>query len=148
MSSPAMAPPNLTPIQISSVTQEPERDKVEPYQEVTVRANVTDQIVGVGYVMLEYSVNGDSTWNSSNMIFNEALGLYEGVIPGQPENTFVKYYVHASDKINHHWVNEDNYGQYYVYTIIPELPSVAMLLLLLIFSSFVTIMVKRRSTKI
>jgi len=118
LSSPSMAPPILSPIQISTVTQEPEQDKVEPYQEVTVKANVTDQIVGVGDVIIYYSINGGSTWNYSNMIFNETSGLYEGIIPGQPENTLVKYYIHASDKIHHHYVNEDNHGQYYVYTAI------------------------------
>jgi len=144
--SPAIAPPNLSPIQIHSVTQEPEQDMVVLYQEVTVRANVTDQIIGVGDAILCYSVNGGSTWNYSNMICNKTLGLYEGIIPGQPENTLVKYYVHASDKLHYHYVNEDNHGQYYVYTVIPEFPSTLMLLILIILSTL-TIIFMKKATK-
>jgi hypothetical protein len=147
LTSAAISPPSLSSIQISTVTQEPEQDKVEPYQEVTVRANVTDQIIGVGNVMLGYSIDEGSTWNYSNMVYNETLGLYEGIIPGQPENTLVKYYVHASDVANDYYVNEDNHGQYYVYAVIPEFPSATIMLLLAIFSMLCTILGKKKLRK-
>jgi len=151
LSSPAVAPLNLTRIQIFSLSQEPEQNEVKPYQEVTVRANVTDQIVGVGEVILEYSVNEGATWNYSYMIYNETLGLYESVILGQPENTLVKYYVVASDKFNNHyayWPDQGDLSQpiYCVYTVIPEFSSTIIFLLALLFTTFATIIIGKKKT--
>lgn len=144
LTSPAVAPPVLSTIQISAVIQEPEQNKVEPYQEVIVRANVTDQIIGVGKVLLGYSVDG-GPFNYLTMIYNETLGLYEGIIPGQEENVLVKYYVHASDMVNEYNVNEDNYGQYYAYTVIPEFPQPTILLLFAFITLIATILLKKKA---
>ena len=148
LTSPAIAPPVLSNIQISAVTQEPEPEKVEPHQEVIVRANVTDQIFGVGTVMLGYSTDGGLTWNRLTMYYNETLGLYEAVIPGQEENVFVKYYIYASDKINEYYVNEDNNGQYFTYTVVPEFPSITILLLLMLVTLIAIIPLKKRKTRL
>ncbi len=142
LTSPSMAPANLTyPIHISSIIQEPERDKVEPYQEVTVKANVTDQIVGVGQVILEYYVNGSSTANHVAMIYNETSRLYEAIIPQEPENTVVEYSVVAWDKFADHYARAPVYC---IYTVIPEFPSIAILLILLIFLTLVIILATRK----
>jgi len=144
LTSPAIAPPVFSNIQISAVTQEPGPEKVEPHQEVIVRANVTDQIFGVGTVMLDYSTDGGLTWNRLTMYYNETLGLYEAVIPGQEENVFVKYYIYASDKINEYYVNENNNGQYFTYTVVPEFPSITILLLLMLVTLIAIIPLKKR----
>jgi len=149
---PAVAPANLTyPIHISSLIQEPEIE-VEPYQEVAARANVTDQIVEVGGVLLQYSLDGGSTWHNLDMIYNKTSELYEAVVPGQPENTVVEYLVIAWDKFNDHyayWPDQGDFLQpvYYVYTVIPEFSFIAILLMLLVFSTLV-ILAKKRFEKV
>jgi uncharacterized protein Usg len=150
LTAPAVAPANLTyPICITTLTQEPE-DKVEPYQEVKIKANVTDEVVGVGEVMLQYSVDGGLTWNFSSIIYNETSRLYEGIIPGQPENTVVQYIVIASDKFHNYyayWPDQGAFTQppvYCVYTVIPEFPSTAFLLIFLALLTMpITITVKK-----
>lgn len=150
LTAPAVAPPHLRPIQISNVIQEPESDKVEPYQEVTVRANVTDQILGVGGVLLQYSLDGGSTWHNLDMVYNETSGLYEAAIPGQPENTVVNYLVIAWDKFyNHyaHWPDQGDFLQpnYCTYTVIPEFPLAVILTLLMILSVVVIVLAKKQN---
>lgn len=146
----AVAPSNLTyPICILSLAQEPEIE-VEPYREVAVRANVTDQVVGVGGVLLQYSINGGSTWQNLDMIYNETSELYEAIIPGQPENTIVKYLIIAWDKFNDHhayWPDQGDFLQpnYCTYIIIPEFSSPIILPLMLILFLVVVVFTKKQN---
>ncbi len=139
LTQPAVTPANLTyPIQISNLIQEPEIE-VQPYQEVTVKVNVNDQIVGVGFVFLQYSTDGGSTWHDLGMIYNETSGLYEAVIPGQPKDTIVEYAVIAYDKFREHWTNCSGH-----YTVIPEF-SFTAILLMLVFSALVIVLAKKKT---
>jgi len=122
----------------------PEND-VEPDQEVKVLVNVTDFVSGVKIVALYYT--NDTIWRSVPMAFNTTSALWEAIIPGHVEGTQVKYRIEAYDNAENVAV-EDDAGQCYTYTVIPEFPSVTMLLLLLIFSSFVIALMKRRPKKI
>lgn len=146
----AIAPANLTyPICILSLAQEPEGE-VEPYQGVAVRANVTDQVVGVGGVSLQYSIDGGSTWQNLDMIYNETSELYEAIIPGQPENTTVKYLIIAWDEFNDHyayWPDQGDFLQpnYCTYIIIPEFSSPMILPLMLILFLVVVVFTKKQN---
>ena len=70
-------------------------------------------------------------------------GLYEGIIQGQHAGTIVKYKIIAYDNAENYIV-EDNNGQYYDYTVVPEFSSSLLtLLMLMILSSIFAIITKK-----
>ncbi|MBS7646694.1 MAG: hypothetical protein QW566_00100 [Candidatus Jordarchaeales archaeon] len=147
---PAVAPANIIyPTRILSVIQEPE-SLIQPYQGVVVKANVTNQAVGVGGVLLQYRVNG-STWYNLDMVYNETSGLFEAVIPGQPENTVVEYLVIAWDRFNGgytYWPDQGDFTgplKYCTYIIVTEFPSVTFLLLFITILSTITVLLTRKN---
>jgi len=126
---------------------------VEPDQNVKVLVNVTDSLSGVKNVILSYNLN-DSTivtpflWIDVPMTLNSTTGLYETTIPGQSEGILVRYEIAAYDNAGNRMV-EDNSGQYYVYTVIPEFPSTTILPLLMLTTLIVTVLLKKkRKTKL
>ena len=118
-------------------------DDVQPDQEVKVSVNVTDSLSGVKNVLLSYNLNDSPVWTNVTMAFNLTTGLYEAIIPEQQADTLVKYKITAYDNAGNNRV-EDNSGQYYVYTIIPEFPSTVIFLLALLFTTFAVIIGKKR----
>jgi hypothetical protein len=116
-----------TPPLIWDVKRQPEGD-VQPKQTVRILANITDLLSGIRDVILSYSINSDPMWTNITMTLNTTTGAYEGTIQGQQANTLVKYKIAAYDNARNCMV-EDNSGQYYVYTVIPEFPSPIILAL-------------------
>jgi len=121
-------------------SQMPESD-IQPDQEVRVSVNVTDFMSDVKNVTLLYSLNNNDVWIDLPMTFNSTTGFYEAIIPGQQADTLLKYKITAYDIAENYKV-EDNNGQYYVYTVIPEFSSTLLLLLTMILSILVIILVK------
>jgi hypothetical protein len=97
-------------------------------------------------VTLLYAVNDSSSWTPIPMTFNLSLKLYEAVIPGQPESTRVKYKIVAFDKVGNK-AEQDNFGQYFNYVVIPENISTAALLTLIILTSNTLIFIKAKLKK-
>jgi len=129
---------------ILEVKRQPEGD-VEPGQSVKVLVNATDSLSGIRNVMLSYNINNSLTWTNITMTLNTTTGLYEETIQGQQANTLVKYKVISYDNAGNLKV-EDNHGQYYVYTVIPEFPSTMFLLLFLIVALALSVF-KKKATK-
>jgi hypothetical protein len=124
----------------------PEGD-VQPNQEVKVSVNVTDAISGVKNVALSYNLDDSEVWIDLPMTFNMTTGFYEAIIPGPNETTVVKYRIIAYDNTGNQGV-EDNSGQYYVYTVIPEVTSTLILLMLMLTTLIATVLQKKkRKTK-
>jgi hypothetical protein len=65
------------------------------------------------------------------------------MILGQSEETYVKYKIVAYDNAGNMAV-EDNAGQYYAYTVIPEFPSSLILLLVMVLSVLAVVLIKRK----
>jgi transforming growth factor-beta-induced protein len=129
---------DVTPPSISNVSQEPEiPDDGEP---VTITAIVTDAESGVYNVVLSYSTDGEQTWNNVTTIKTTG-DTYEGQIPGLPAGTEVQYQIIAYDNVGNPAV-EDNAGEY-VYTVIPEFPSIALIAIFMILSLLATILIKK-----
>lgn len=80
------------------------------------------------------------------MSYNETSGFYEGIIPAQAADTWVKYEIIAYDNAENQ-AEQNNANQYFVYHIIPEFPSTIILLLVMILATVVTILTKRRFFK-
>jgi len=116
---------------------------VEPDQEVKILVNVTDFMSDTKNVTLSYNLNDSAIWTDLPMVLNSTTGLYETIISGQQANTLVRYTIAAYDNAGNHRV-EDNSGQCYVYTVIPEFPSTVIFLLALLFTTFAVIIGKKR----
>ena len=130
---------DVTPPSISNVSQEPEIP--DDGETVTITVIVTDAESGVYNVTLSYSTDGGQTWNNVTMI-NTTGDTYEGQIPGLSAGTEVQYKIIAYDNVGHPAV-EDNAGEYYVYTVIPEFPSIALIAIFMILSLLATILIKK-----
>jgi hypothetical protein len=132
---------------ILEVKRQPEAD-VEPSQPVKILVNATDSLSGLGNLILSYNINNSLIWTNTTMILNATTGLYEATIQGQQAYTLIKYKIIACDNAGNRVV-EDNNGQYYVYTVIPEFPSALILLLFTLTTLFATVLLKtKRSTSL
>lgn len=114
---------------------------VEPYQEVRVSVNVTDLVSRVKNVTLYYT--NDTIWYSVPMAFNTTSALWEAIIPGHMEATQVKYRIEAYDNAGNK-AQDDNAGEYFTYTVIPEF-SLVIILLLFMITSIISIIFTREN---
>jgi parallel beta-helix repeat protein len=132
-----------TPPSITNISQDPEiPDHLET---VTVTVVVTDDESGVYNVTLSYSTDGGETWN--NVTMQKTTGdTYQEEIPGLPDGTHVQYKITAYDNVGNPAV-EDNAGEYYVYTVIPEFPTWTSMLLILTALTAAIAIYKRRQLK-
>lgn len=127
---------DTNPASIRSVLQMPEKE-IQPYQDVGIAVNVTDQLSGVSEVILAYSLNYSATWTHLPMYFCR-IDLYQAVIPGQSIETSVQYRIVACDCAGNQAI-DDNNGYNYAYIVVPELSPFSMLLLLVISTALVCI---------
>jgi len=134
---------DVNPPHIGVPTQEPPSDMVMPYQNVTVSVNITDAESGVKNATLHYNINNTATWIDVVMSYNSTSRLYYAMILGRSEETYVKYKIVAYDNAENMAV-EDNAGQYYAYTVIPEFPSSLILLLVMVLSVLAVVLAKRK----
>jgi hypothetical protein len=132
---------DVSPPYIERPTQDPPANNVQPGQPVKVSVNVTDPESGVKNVTLYYT--NDTKWNTVPMEFNNVTGLWEATIPGHDLGTTIKYMIEAYDNCGNHAV-ENNAGQYYVYTVIPEFTSPISLVILITVSTVATIAFKKK----
>jgi len=137
---------DVTPPVIGIPIQDPPPDMVMPYQNVTVSVSITDTESGVRNATLQSNLNNSGTWVTLVMSYNSTSGLYYATILGQPEQTYVKYRIVAYDNAENMAV-EDNAGQYYTYTVIPEFSSATILALFMILTVLVAVFARKRLSK-
>ena len=135
--------PDITPPTIGAPSQDPDFTAVEPHQNVTITANITDAESGIREAILSYTTDEGQTWTNTTMI-NTANDLYEAKIPGFPTGTRVQYKIIAYDNANNS-ITEDNSGEYYVYTVIPEFQSFASMIFVLVASITVLAILKKKN---
>ncbi|RLI00944.1 hypothetical protein DRO31_07650, partial [Candidatus Bathyarchaeota archaeon] len=125
--------------------QTPPPDNVQPFVNVTISVNVTDLESGVKNVTLYYSVNGGE-FTAKPMQLNTTTGLYEATIDGYEAETTITYMIVAYDNAGNK-AQQDNAENYFVYTIIPEFPSIPLALLLMLIPLIITFFLKRTKAK-
>jgi hypothetical protein len=106
-----------TPPTITDVYQHPAADNVTSTDIVEVFANVTDDLSGVKRVLLNYTVDGSSTYEVE--MSNLQGDLYNATIPQFPYGTHVTYTLTAEDHANNS-ITTQALGYYYGYQVIPE----------------------------
>jgi len=130
-----------TPPEIGDPTQDP-AENIQPGQNVTVTAVVTDHGSGVYNVTLSYSIDNGTTWTPLNMIEID-VNTYQAKIGGYENCTWVRYKITSYDNAENHAVN-DNQGYYYVYHVVPEFPSALVLSLFMILTMLAVTFAKKR----
>jgi len=138
------------PPEISEPIQDPPPDNVQPFQNVTIRVNVTDYGTGVKNVTLWYSWDNGTTWTPLNMTalltFSDATITYEATIPGYENCTWITYKIVAYDNAGNN-ATKDNNHFYYKYYIIPEFSINMMLISSLIVMIIALILAKKAYPK-
>jgi hypothetical protein len=127
---------------IGNLARTPDND-VQPNQQVTISVDVTDSMSGVENVRLIYNANNSALWLDFPMTRNTTTGFYEYIISGQQADTLVKYKITAYDRAGNS-VTDDNAGQYYAYTVIPEFPSFLLLPLFMLTTLIATVLLKKK----
>jgi len=146
---------DTAPPEICILTRTPAGD-VPEHQDVTVLVNITDANGGVKNATLQYSLHNTTEWFDVSMTLNmssyrNALSVpYYGTIPGQPNCTWVHFRVVAYD---YAWntASRDGESPYCPYHVVPEFPSITLMLVLAISSLFATALAKnmhRRRSRI
>ncbi|MFA5363982.1 MAG: nitroreductase family protein [Candidatus Bathyarchaeia archaeon] len=125
-------------------SQNPSSDSVDQFQGVTVTVQVTDNGVGVKEVVLSYRSDAAQPWTNVTMTSNTA-DTYTGEIQGYENGKYLQYKIVAIDH-NNNVAIEDNTGQYYTYTVIPELENL-LLVLMFFVSSTLCIFALRKTRK-
>jgi nitroreductase len=133
---------DTTPPTIGTPSQDPASTSVEAYQNVTVTANIIDTESGVREAILSYTTDEGQTWTNTTMI-NTTNDLYEAKVPGFPTGTSVQYKITAYDNADNS-ATENNSGQYYVYTVIPEIQNSAIMIFIIAISTAVLAILKKR----
>jgi len=137
---------DTAPPEIDILTRTPEGD-VPEYQAVTVSVNITDVDGGVKNATLQYTLNNGTDWISIPMTLNlsaysNSLSVsYYHTIPGQPNCTWVYFRVVAYD---YAWniASRDGEAPYCPYHVVPEFPSITLMLVLTIASLLATALTK------
>jgi len=135
-------PPDMTAPTIDTPVQNPVI--VDENENVTVSVNVTDPEPypsGVKNVTLWYTTD-NVTWTIVSMTFNSTSGLWVDEIPGYVNGTEVWYKIAAYDNAENLAIN-DNDGEHFIYTVIPEFTPLMLVTLLAIVAMIAVVFRKR-----
>jgi len=135
------------PPEISDPWQDPPPNNVQPLQNVTVRANVTDYGTGINNVTLWYSLDNGTSWTILNMtalpIPSDTWITYEATIKGYENCTWVTYKIIAYDNSGNNAI-KDNNGYGYKYHVIPEFSFMPILMLPMLITLIATTLWKTK----
>ncbi|MEM3666985.1 MAG: CARDB domain-containing protein [Candidatus Bathyarchaeia archaeon] len=133
-------PDNNAP-SIGMPLQNPGPENVQPHQIVKVSVNVSDLESGVKNVTLQYKPD-EGEWIFKLMLLNATTGMYEATIDGYNEGAKITYMIIAYDNAGNK-AQQDNAGNYYIYTVIPEL-QLTSLSALILTTAIITLTRKRK----
>lgn len=135
---------DITPPNITGVSQYPTKDNVLQIDEVKVNATVTDDVSGVERVTLSYT-NGNGTWMIVEMTNLEG-SVWNATIPSFPYGTNVTYAILAEDNAGNTVTSEES-GYEHQYQAILEFPSWATFTFFTIIVMALTKIFKRELQK-
>lgn len=130
-----MFPPEI--VEVNWTPEEPTTNDT-----VKVAANITEpaDASGVGRVLFSFKDCFGQWWNTT-MTYDEASGLWNVIMPRQPHDTTVQFYIAAYDNAGNMAISENN-----GYTVLPEFSSIIILLLALASITFTFVTTKKTSS--
>lgn len=136
---------DLTPPEITAISWVPQQPSSNDTVEVSVNITEPPTASGVNTVLFSYLDSNGQWWNTT-MSLDQQSQLWKVIVPRQSHNTTVEFYITAYDKAGNMAIN-NNSGKYYVYTILPEFTSTALLLLALTLTSLSIVLAKKKIRK-
>lgn len=130
---------DTTPPDITNVSQTPAQSNVSPQDIVNVNVTVTDDTSGVKEVILNYTSN-NGTWTDVAMS-NVGEDIWSASLPAFPYGTNVTYIITAQDNAGNTITTLTTGIQYQV---IPEFPTLLIVLPLFLISVLLTVAFHRR----
>lgn len=131
---------------ITSVVQDPQTN-ILPDTVVKINATVTDATSGVNQVMLNCTfTNSTNTWYAVYSMTHPTGDVWNATIPPQPYGTNVTYVIIAEDNAGNAITTEQIYGYKYEYPVVPEFTLLTVLIALVIATSLIAIIFKRKRT--
>lgn len=113
---------------------------------VMVSANITEPSEASGISMVVFSfVDAYNQWWNTTMMFDDQNGLWNVIVPQQPHNTTVRFYIAAYDKAGN-LIVDNNSGEYHVYTVLPEFTATVFILLTVSCTLFGVVYRKKRKS--
>ena len=135
---------DLTAPNITAVIQYPPADNVQPDDEVSVNASITDVWSSVKWATLNYTLaNGTSYTENMTDIGGD---VWTATIPAYPYCTNVTYVIQATDQVGNSITTEEM-GFEYQYHVIPEFASL-LLLPVFMLATFAIAVVLRKGARI
>jgi hypothetical protein len=139
---------NLTEIKLDktvpAVGEAPQNpdEEIQPDQSVSILVTVQDSVSVVKNVTLLYTTDNGGSWTELEMVYSVASDNFQASIPGQAEGVSVEFKIVAYDNAGNSEV-DDNGGQYYVYSVVPEFSS-ALILAVIFAVAFVAVTIFRK----
>ena len=129
---------------IGETTQNPDGE-IQPDQSVSILVSVQDSTSGVKNVTLLYTTDDGGSWVELDLVYNSVSDNFQASILGQAEGTSVEFKIVAYDNAGNGEV-DDNGGQYYVYSVVPEFSSWVILAVTTVMA-FVAVIIFRKKLK-
>lgn len=135
---------DITPPNITNVSQNPPKNNVLPEDEVKINATVTDALSEVKKVTLIYSyANTSGMWIRVVDMTNLEGNIWNATIPAFPYCTNVTYTIMAEDKAGN-TITTLEMGFEYKYHVIPEFQTAIIMPLFMIATLLTVIVYKRK----
>ncbi len=132
------------PPTISSITQAPDVNNVNPNEAVTVSANVTDNSgTGIANVTIVYSNDLWTTNSTAAMTLNSTTGLYDGTIHGFLAGTSVWYVIRTYDNSGG-FTESSITSTYGYYSALPEYSAPTLLLIMIAMLAVAILVVRKK----
>jgi N-acetylneuraminic acid mutarotase len=128
---------------ISGVVQSPLANEVQPNNSVVVNATVFDELSGIKWVALKYTV---STTTRYLEMANVGGNIWSYTIPEFPADEEISYAIVAEDNAGN-TITTEQMGQTYEYQVIPEFPSWTPMLIGLVAVVAVAVIYRQRLRK-
>ena len=127
---------------ITSITQTPLPNQVQPTDKVKVNSTITDNL-GIKQVTLNCTyTNSTGTWSQTIYMINIEQDIWNATIPTFPYDTNITYVIIAEDNAGN-IINSQNLGYECQYQVISEFPSF-FIPLLFVAATLLTAIIYRR----
>jgi hypothetical protein len=136
---------DLTPPEITGISWSPEQPSSNDTVEVSVNVSKPPTASRVDTVLFSY-LDSNSQWWNTTMRQDQQSQLWIAIVPRQSHNSTVEFYITAIDKAGNVAIN-NNSGEYYVYTTLPEFASTALLLLAIALTALSMVLAKKKMRK-
>ncbi len=135
---------DVTPPNITQVTQSPTANSVFPEDIVTVTVIMTDNVTAIKSVILNYTyTDGSGSRSMTVTMTNAQADVWIAALPALAYGTNVTYTIWAEDNAGN-FITTKDVGYTFSYSVIPEYSASCFVAVLLVFALFSTLLARRK----